>query len=262
MEINVVTDPDIIREIVPVIRSAWGMEDLEQLVKDMVAAMRFHGGLVLLAHDGGKPIGMHFSFPGYRNGRVYLYSHMTGVVHQDKYQGVGRALKLAQQEWARSHGYNLIAWTFDPLMALNANFNINKLGVFSRTYLRNFYGSMEDSLNFGLPTDRIVAEWWSDYSRPKMAEPRKFLNSPDAPENVDMNTLERNLGLHIPKDFVSLKKDSPERGMAIRMSLREAFEKLLGNDYTITGFNREKSFYTFTRDFTQARNYGRNIFLD
>ena len=45
MEVHVVTDPDEIREIVPVVKSAWGMQDLGQLVKDIVAAMRFHGGL-------------------------------------------------------------------------------------------------------------------------------------------------------------------------------------------------------------------------
>ena len=69
MEVQVVTDPDEIREIVPVIRSAWGMQNMEQLVKDIVAAMRFHGGLVLIAREAGKVVGMHCSFPGYRHGQ-------------------------------------------------------------------------------------------------------------------------------------------------------------------------------------------------
>lgn len=262
MNIDVVTDPDVIKDIVPVVRSAWGMQDMEQLVKDILAAMRFHGGLVLLAKDAGEVIGMHYSFPGYRNGRVYLYSHMTGVIQEKKYGGVGGALKLAQREWARSQGYNLVAWTFDPLMALNANFNFNKLGIFSRTYLRNFYGNMEDALNFGVPTDRLVAEWWTDYTRPWLPEPESFANSPDLLEETDFKASGAIVGLHIPQDFVAVKKEDRDKAAKIRLALRGAFEHYLKNGYCVAGFNRGESYYSLAKDFQPAAKYGKNIFLD
>ena len=262
MDIKVVTDPDEVSEIVPVVMSAWGMESMDQLVKDVVAAMRFHGGLVLLAKDEGKVLGMHYSFPGYRNGRVYLYSHMTGVIQDQKYQGVGKALKLAQRDWASSHGYNLVAWTYDPLMALNANFNFNKLGIFSRTYLRNFYGSMEDSLNFGMPTDRFVAEWWNDYTKPRVNEPRAFTNSTsDLTEYNDYGNAP-SVGVHIPRDFVSLKREDRDLALKVRMSIRETFEKLFESGYCVTGFNKEQAYYTLVRDFKNIEKYGKNIFRD
>ncbi len=262
MEINVISDPDEINEIIPVIRSAWGMEHMEQLIKDIVASMRFHGGLVLLAREGGKVVGMHYSFPGYRNGRVYLYSHMTGVVHDLKYSGVGRAMKMAQREWANSNGYNLVAWTYDPLMALNANFNFNKLGVFSRSYLRNFYGEMDDSLNFGLPTDRFVAEWWNEYQKPKLTDPKVFVNERSELYSYSFKDSEKVLGVYIPKDFVSVKKDDRDLAYKIRMSTRDIFEHLFSEGYSAVGFNRENSYYTFHKEPKMEEKFGRNIFLD
>ncbi len=262
MEINVVSDPDEISEIIPVIKSAWGMEKMDQLVKDIVASMRFHGGLVLLARENGKVVGMHYSFPGYRNGRVYLYSHMTGVIQDLKYSGVGKALKLAQRDWASSHGYNLVAWTYDPLMALNANFNFNKLGVFSRTYLRNFYGQMEDSLNFGMPTDRFVAEWWNEYTRPRVPTPGVFVNDNSEMAALSYNDDSPSLGVYIPKDFVSVKKTDPDLALKIRMGLRGIFENLFSQGYIAVGFNREEAYYTFVKDEKIVKNYGKNIFRD
>lgn len=262
MEVQVVTDPDEINEIVPVVKSAWGMQDLGQLVKDIVAAMRFHGGLVLLARDGGEVIGMHFSFPGYRHGQPYLYSHMTGVVNEKKYGGVGKALKLAQKDWAREHGFKLIAWTYDPLMALNANFNFNKLGVFSRTYLRNFYGSMEDSLNFGMPTDRFVAEWWLDYRKDESISPKVFANDAGSLSVMKLDLESESIGVHIPPDFVSMKKAAPQEALRIRNATRQAMETLFSMGYTATDFNREESFYTFSKGNEFIKKLGVNVFLD
>ncbi len=262
MDVQVITDPDEVREIVPVIKSAWGMQDLSQLVKDVVAAMRFHGGLVLLAKENGKTLGMHFSFPGYRHGQPYLYSHMTGVISENKYGGVGKALKLAQKEWARDHGYKLIAWTYDPLMTLNANFNFNKLGVFSRTYLRNFYGEMEDSLNFGMPTDRFVAEWWIDYTKPASQKPETFANSRENLTEIDLHTDSKTIGLHISSDFVGLKKTNSEEAKNIRMATRNAIETLFSNGYAAVDFNRDESYYTFTKENEFVKKVGKNIFLD
>jgi chorismate synthase len=262
MDVQVITDPDEIREIVPVIKSAWGMQDLGQLVKDVVASMRFHGGLVLLAKERGKTLGMHFSFPGYRHGQPYLYSHMTGVISESKYGGVGKTLKLAQKEWAKEHGYKLIAWTYDPLMTLNANFNFNKLGVFSRTYLRNFYGEMEDSLNFGMPTDRFVAEWWIDYNKPSMKEPETFANESNNIGEIEINTQSTTIGLHISPDFVALKKNDSLEATKIRMATREAMETLFQNGYAAVDFNREESYYTFSKENEYVKKLGRNIFLD
>ncbi len=52
-----------------------------------------------------------------------------------------------------------IAWAFDPLQAGNARFNLVKLGATCGRYLDDMYGPRTDTLNLGVPTDRLIAEW-------------------------------------------------------------------------------------------------------
>ncbi|MDI3269919.1 MAG: hypothetical protein QJR00_04365, partial [Bacillota bacterium] len=62
--------------------------------------------------------------------------------------------------------FPLITWTFDPLMAKNAYFNLVYLKAMARTFLPNHYGPMDDPLNAGLPTDRFLCEWWIEEEDP------------------------------------------------------------------------------------------------
>jgi predicted GNAT superfamily acetyltransferase len=94
------------------------------------------------------------------DGQVYLHSHMLGVLPEYRNAGVGRQLKLRQRDDALARGIDLIEWTFDPLDLKNAWFNIERLGAVVRRYLRNQYGVSSSALHGGLPTDRLVAEWW------------------------------------------------------------------------------------------------------
>ncbi len=63
-------------------------------------------------------------------------------------------MKLHQRAWAIARGIPVIEWTFDPLVARNAYFNIRKLGAMPVEYLPNFYGIMGDGIN-GEPTRPI-----------------------------------------------------------------------------------------------------------
>ena len=256
MEIKTVSDPDEIRNILPVIRSAWGFETMESLVKDMVAAMRFHGGLVLGAYNNGEMVGMSFSFPGYRKGKTYLYSHMTGVVKDRKYSGIGYELKQAQIRWAKDNGYDLIAWTFDPMMSLNANFNIGKLGAFSRTYLRNFYGEMEDQLNRGMRTDRLVAELWVNYRIDPHTEAPLFLNTPEMVFNRDLaaDIHSGTLGMYIPEDFVAMKLNDPKSAMHVREESCYILETVFKQGYWITDYRRSPHPHYIIRKLTDIRS--------
>ena len=53
----------------------------------------------------------------------------------------------------------MIAWTYDPLIRRNAYFNLVKLGARPVEYLRNFYGTMDDAINGGTETDRMLVHW-------------------------------------------------------------------------------------------------------
>ncbi len=73
---------------------------------------------------------------------------------------MGRRLKLLQREDALARGIELIEWTFDPLEIKNAYLNIEKLGAIARRYNINQYGITSSPLQGGLPSDRLIAEWW------------------------------------------------------------------------------------------------------
>jgi predicted GNAT superfamily acetyltransferase len=97
---------------------------------------------------------------------------MMGVLPEYRNAGIGRQLKLRQRDDAIARGIELIEWTFDPMQLKNAWFNIEVLGAIARRYVRNQYGISSSALQGGLPTDRLVAEWWvnAERARPPVVE--------------------------------------------------------------------------------------------
>src|ERR1035441_5246458 len=110
-------------------------------------------------------IGFALAIPGMRNGHSYLHSHMLAVRQQYRNGGLGRRMKLYQRDDALARGFELMEWTFDPLEIKNAYLNIEKLGAITRRYNVNQYGITSSPLQGGLPTDRLVAEWWMKSKR-------------------------------------------------------------------------------------------------
>ncbi len=141
---------------------AWGLLlEREVVPVHILRPLADRGGLVMNAYDKARrPIGTNISFLGMHNGKLILYSHMTGVVPEYQSKGVGLLLKFKQREYALERGFDLVCWTYDPMQSLNNWFNLNKLGAVSRTYYLNYYGDMPDKLNRGLESDRFLAEWW------------------------------------------------------------------------------------------------------
>jgi predicted GNAT superfamily acetyltransferase len=80
-----------------------------------------------------------------------LHSHVAAVDTALAGRGVGAAMKLHQRAWALEHDVHWMTWTFDPLIARNAFFNLAKLGAAAASYLEDFYGLMADGLNAGSP---------------------------------------------------------------------------------------------------------------
>ena len=118
-------------------------------------------------------MGFAMSLPGVKTGKnstggkpqPYLHSHMLAVRDDYRNRGVGAQLKLEQRREALSRGIRRMEWTFDPLEIKNAFLNIHKLGAIVRSYYVNFYGVSSSRLQGGLPTDRLVAEWYLDSAR-------------------------------------------------------------------------------------------------
>jgi len=140
--------------------TVWSYEPSARMSQKTFLLATHIGGQVLGAFDGDKLVGYAMSLPGVRNGHAYLHSHHLAVLPEWRNAGVGRRLKLAQRDDALARGFELIEWTFDPLEIKNAHLNIAKLGAIVRRYRRDFYGLSTSPLHGGLPTDRLVAEWW------------------------------------------------------------------------------------------------------
>jgi predicted GNAT superfamily acetyltransferase len=141
-------------------KEVWGFTDADLIPLRLFIVARKIGGQVLGAFDGNELVGFALAIPGMRGGRAYLHSHMLAVRLAYRDSGVGRRIKLLQREDALACGYELIEWTFDPLEIKNAHINLNRLGAIARRYNINQYGTTMSPLHGGLPTDRLVAEWW------------------------------------------------------------------------------------------------------
>ena len=56
-------------------------------------------------------------------------------------------------------GIQEVRWTYDPLLARNARFNLGRLGAVAVGLLPAFYGQMTDRLNRGDRSDRFEVRW-------------------------------------------------------------------------------------------------------
>lgn len=250
LEINIVEDPDEIRSGVDVIKKAWGAIDLATIMKDIITAIKSNGGLVLIAKDEDRVVGFSFGFIGYKNSKIYFYSHMTGVVPEYMKNNLGLNLKLKQRQWAKKQNIDLIGWTFDPLQGLNSNFNLRKLGAIARVYLENHYGTMTDSLNKGLRSDRLVAEWFinSEYVTEKLncikKNYDKLMNTIITKEqenvriidNIDLSLEDDTILIEIPKNIDQVKKSNLKEAVRWRSLSALVYEHYFSKGYALVDF--------------------------
>ena len=172
-----------------------------------------------------------------------LHSHITGVLPTSAGQGVGRAIKLHQRGWVLAHGGTAITWTYDPLVARNAHFNLNRLGARPERYLLDIYGELADDLNRGDPSDRLLVRWYlTDPPVPasdRAAAP--LLATQDGLPAVSMSLDDHPataLTVAVPEDITTLRRQDPATASAWRAAIREALLPLLDRGWAITGFDR------------------------
>jgi predicted GNAT superfamily acetyltransferase len=156
---------DEMRACVALQKEVWGFPDIEVVPLRTFVAGEQIGGQIVGAFEGAHLIGFAFAIPGFRGGRCYLYSNMLAVREKYRNAGIGRRLKLFQRDDALARGFELMEWTFDPLEIKNSYLNLEKLGAIARRYHVNQYGINSSRLQGGLPTDRLVAEWWLNSER-------------------------------------------------------------------------------------------------
>jgi predicted GNAT superfamily acetyltransferase len=131
-----------------------------------------------------------------------------------------------------------IEWTFDPLVRRNAYFNLVKLGADAVEYLVDFYGPMEDGINAGDESDRILVRWKLDSEKAAAAAAGRPLEfRPDAGA----------LLVPVPDDIVAMRRDDPGLARRWRHQLREALGGAMSRGYRVSGLSRAFE-YVLSRD--------------
>lgn len=225
---------------------------------DMLRAIAQAGNYVSGAYDGETLVGACFGFFGPPAHRL-LHSHITGVSGRAGGRHVGFALKLHQRAWALQRGIEEITWTFDPLIRRNAYFNLAKLSAEATEYLPNFYGPMDDDINRGDDTDRVLIRWRlssagaeaasAGDARPVSAATARMhgarvalgisaaerpIPAPDGPDPEEGRTLL----IAIPPDIEAMRLRDPGLAAEWRRVLRESLLGPLEAGARVRGFDR------------------------
>jgi predicted GNAT superfamily acetyltransferase len=200
--------------------AVWG-EDIAVPSPIFVVAHQT-GGQILGAFAGSRLIGFTMALAGFRPGQQFLHSHMTAVLPEFQNHGVGRRLKLFQRDDALRRGIPLVEWTFDPLELKNAYFNLVRLGAVARRYIPDCYGVTKSPLHAGLPTDRLVAEWFV------ASERVKSVLSGAAP------VLRSTARISLPSNIGEVKALDNAAGRRIQVEARQKFQDGFSKGYVAT----------------------------
>lgn len=231
----------------------WGLAEPDiGLYPPLLNTAAKNGGVVLGAFDddSGRMVGFLFGFLGREPGGPFkLCSQTMGVLGEWRGQGIAEALKRVQHERVIAQGLPLITWTYDPLEAPNAHLNLHKLRAVTRTYWVDVYGSNFGALNAGMPTDRLVVEWWvsGHWVEKPPADPIVLDDAPPVFEiegqDVQRRIVRSQLGLtsemiqlEIPADIHPVKAANMELALDWRHKVRRALENYFGKGYIATDF--------------------------
>jgi predicted GNAT superfamily acetyltransferase len=241
-------------QVVSLFATIWERQGSPPITLELLRALAKAGNYVGGAFADDRLVGACVGF-FHAPAEDSLHSHIAGVSAAATGRSVGFALKLHQRAWAVARGVGEVAWTFDPLVARNAWFNLAKLGARPTEYLTNFYGPMDDGINGRDESDRLLVRW-------RLADPGVALAcagggvgaqvddllaggavvalGPDRWGRPQPGPLDGRLSLvAVPGDIAALRVDDPESARRWRLAVRDAFTALLGDGAGhIEGFDR------------------------
>jgi predicted GNAT superfamily acetyltransferase len=217
-------------------REAFGLPDLEISPRRHLIVSRQAGGWTLAAFVADRMIGFVHHLAAVRpDNEVYGYSHMMAVAKDYQNKGIGAKLKWAQREKALAEGRTFIKWTWDPMQARNAHFNLNRLGVTVDTYGDNFYGTdyFADPAQAiekrpGLQSDRLFARW-------DLNSPRVVALGAGLKDKIETKPA---ASVAIPAEWGTLVKGDPARAREIQARVRAEFKEVFARGLICAAFER------------------------
>ena len=217
-------------------REVFVLPDIELSPVRHLVVTKHAGGFTLGAYKNDGLIGFVLSVPAFLRGEKAFYSHMTAVRKDFQSAGVGAKLKWAQRKRSLSKGVKFIKWTFQPVLARNAFFNLEKLGATIRHYEPNFYGTDYMTVgrpdeNIGLDSDRLFTEW--DLESEKVIALSKGESFSETGEIVKK--------IEVPRDWNALVKTDPRAATAEQARLKEEFQTAFAGGLVARGFERSET---------------------
>jgi predicted GNAT superfamily acetyltransferase len=216
-DIRAVEDPDELRRVRDLFGQVWGAAS-PVVPMELLRAIGHAGGYVIGAYDDDQIVGGSVGFIGRHRGEPSLHSHVTGVLPGVRGTGLGRTMKLHQKAWAAARGLVWVTWTFDPLVRRNAWFNIGVLGAEVHEYLVNFYGPIDDAINAGDESDRLLVGWAVGDGEP---------TDPPPPTGT--------VAVSTPADIVVLRRTDPSAATAWRRRVRRELGGPLADGAAVRG---------------------------
>ncbi len=223
---------DELAECVQLQRDVFALPEVELSPVRHLIVTKNAGGFTLGAYDGDRLIGFGLSVPAFMRGERAFYSHMTAVHADYQSHGIGGKLKWAQRDRALAEGVRYIKWTFEPVKARNAYFNLEKLGATINEIQEDFYGIDYTTAlggKIGLASDRLFAEWHLE--SPKviaLAKGEKYIEGRQPTATVQ-----------IMNDWQGLVDSDPERAKAEQLRIRAEFQTAFGFGMVCRGFHRD-----------------------
>lgn len=225
-------------------RESFGLPDLELSPRRHLIVSRQAGGWTLGGFAGDRMVGFVHHLAAVNGNEVFGYSHMMGVALDYQNKGVGARLKWAQRERALAEGREFIKWTWEPMRARNAHFNLNRLGVIVEGYSENFYGTDYGSDYAGqnqgtsdIDSDRLFASWYLRSERVvRYSEGQSFGLTGSAARAVG-----------IPPSWAQLVNDDPAGARQELLRVRSEFKAALASGLVCAAFDRssEQPSYLF-----------------
>ena len=236
---NIVSDAEY-EAAVDLQRQTWGDRFEDTVPATILMISQKMGGVLCGAFDeDGRMLGFLYGLSGFRYGRRAHWSHMLAVVRDARGRGLGRELKVFQRELLMPLGVEIVYWTYDPLVARNANLNLNRLGALPIEYTENMYGEDTGSvLHSGLGTDRFVVAWPILSSRVDWLMTGASGTAPtrEAPPFPVDETDPEVAWVEVPPNIGSILRSSPETAFDWRRRTRAAFQEHMEAGFEVTGF--------------------------
>lgn len=214
--------------------AVWGEGDTPDPA-ELMMDIQAEGGLAAGVFFGGRLIAYVFGSPSATPG--VQHSHRLAVLSEMRGRGLGVALKWYQRRWCITRGIRHVRWTFDPMRTVNGALNIARLGGRSATYLVDYFGAM-GGINEGLPSDRLLVDWFLDDSVVVARSEGRFVA--EEPKGC--------LRIQLPHEVETLMHYDREKALEARFALRESLRDAFAGGYEITGFDCVERAYILTKD--------------